>query len=842
QGKGSNIFTCWPDGSDLYAHCGGGMDNPVEVDFTDTGDVLGTVNILYRSPRIDCLVHWLHGGAYPHYESVLGEYKKTGDLLGPIYQFGHVAVSGTCRYRSGLLERHFRDDMFVTIFNTGKVMRCEVDPSGSTYSADAAEFLSCSDPDFHPTDILEDADGSLLLIDTGGWFRIGCPTSQIEKPDILGGIYRIRKTGMPEFHDPRGIAIDWDQLSNTQLIALLGDTRYAVRDRAIDECAQRGEALIPLLAHRVKSGDILPRQNAIWALTRMRIPDAMKAVHPAFGDREPKIREIACHSVAATRDASAKELLLGALKEADHPHIVRQAIRALGRIGDSEAVRPLLAQAAMATDRALEHAAIYAVIEINDPQETAKFLSRAKPSVQRAALIALDQMDNQILSEQILRKALAGPTKVQATAMWVLMHRPEWNSLIAETVDNWLQGKIAHDESTIPSLIGNGQQFPDLIAKGLAGEDVPEERKLTILDALMQAPQPKLVEEWVVPLTKLLTSESRELQTQAMRTVARFGGAAFDPVLDEIALDEGKTIPVRMAALDARVSSGEPVSVEEFSFLMSLVDREGASASRDLATQILSRGVLTSEQLSRLVPLISVAGPIDLRSLMKPFERCRDEAVLGELIDALARAKSLASLTSAELTAISKRWPEEPSQSLGAVFEQLGQQEQKRVERLTALEPIAKAGSAVRGHEIFFSEKAKCVTCHRVGEKGGKIGPDLSAIGRIRRERDLLEAILFPSVSFAREFEPYAVATSDGKVFTGLIVRETEETITIQQQTGDPVSIARDDIEQIAPSPVSIMPQGLDTGLTDEQIGDLVAYLRSLQTPNTQSQEKLSAR
>ncbi|MCA8999213.1 MAG: sulfatase-like hydrolase/transferase, partial [Planctomycetaceae bacterium] len=49
QGKGSNIFTCWPDGSDLYAHCGGGMDNPVEVDFTDTGDVLGTVNILYRS-------------------------------------------------------------------------------------------------------------------------------------------------------------------------------------------------------------------------------------------------------------------------------------------------------------------------------------------------------------------------------------------------------------------------------------------------------------------------------------------------------------------------------------------------------------------------------------------------------------------------------------------------------------------------------------------------------------------------------------------------------------------------------------------------------------------------
>ena len=40
--------------------------------------------------------------------------------------------------------------------------------------------------------MFEDADGSLLVIDTGGWFRIGCPTSQIAKPDVLGGIYRIR--------------------------------------------------------------------------------------------------------------------------------------------------------------------------------------------------------------------------------------------------------------------------------------------------------------------------------------------------------------------------------------------------------------------------------------------------------------------------------------------------------------------------------------------------------------------------------------------------------------------------------------------------------------------------
>ena len=53
------------DGSDKQIHCGGGMDNPVELDFTESGDMLGTVNILYTRPRVDCLVHWLRGGAYP---------------------------------------------------------------------------------------------------------------------------------------------------------------------------------------------------------------------------------------------------------------------------------------------------------------------------------------------------------------------------------------------------------------------------------------------------------------------------------------------------------------------------------------------------------------------------------------------------------------------------------------------------------------------------------------------------------------------------------------------------------------------------------------------------------
>ena len=56
--------------------------------------------------------------------------------------------------------------------------------------------------DFHPTDVIEDADGSLLVIDTGGWYKLCCPTSQLAKPDVLGAIYRIQRTGQARLGDP----------------------------------------------------------------------------------------------------------------------------------------------------------------------------------------------------------------------------------------------------------------------------------------------------------------------------------------------------------------------------------------------------------------------------------------------------------------------------------------------------------------------------------------------------------------------------------------------------------------------------------------------------------------
>jgi putative heme-binding domain-containing protein len=97
----------------------------------------------------------------------------------------------------------------------------------------------------------------------------------------------------------------------------------------------------------------------------------------------------------------------------------------------------------------------------------------------------------------------------------------------------------------------------------------------------------------------------------------------------------------------------------------------------------------------------------------------------------------------------------------------------------------------------------------------------------VRGDRDLIEAIVFPSASFARGYEPVTVRTRSGVVHSGVLRSDAPEEIVVSTGVGTDTRIRRADIAELEPTTVSPMPQGYDELLTRQELADLVAFLRA---------------
>jgi putative heme-binding domain-containing protein len=117
-----------------------------------------------------------------------------------------------------------------------------------------------------------------------------------------------------------------------------------------------------------------------------------------------------------------------------------------------------------------------------------------------------------------------------------------------------------------------------------------------------------------------------------------------------------------------------------------------------------------------------------------------------------------------------------------------------------------------------------CATCHVLFGTGQKVGPDLT--GSQRENLDyLLENILDPSATVSKDFRASVVAMKDGRVFTGLITSRAPKTVTLQTAT-EKKTLSVDDIEEVRATQQSPMPDGLLQNLSQEQVKNLIAYLR----------------
>ncbi|RMF44100.1 MAG: hypothetical protein D6753_03485, partial [Planctomycetota bacterium] len=499
--KAAHLFRRRPEGGPIEVVISGGMDNPVEVAMTVAGDVFFTSTFLVHpgDGQRDGIGHAIEGAVFGKPHSVLDAVPKTGELMPPLVHLGPAAPSGLIaaehpRLIESLHQLAAADDgegrpsdfLIAALFNLHKLTVHPLRPNRSTVAAGTIELLVSDQVDFHPTDVIEDRDGSLLVLDTGGWYDLCCPTSRVDQRIAPGGIYRLfppqsasapapatgdtppaadteagadapaRAAGSAQQAAVQGTAIErWSRQ--------LGDPRPWYRRKALGELRRSPEADVPSLA-AIASGAVATdlasleqetvRRRAAWALVAADSESADAALLGLTAATDPIIRRISVYGLGLHRRAVAVDRLAQVATNASGA-LARGAVEALGRVAAvHERVRPAAVSAILAaapaadSDVGMQHAIIYALRSAQD----AKSVSRAAaegPALQRwLAYRALATMPGDPTVYLRTTRDMLGATdpRLQSAALDVLANHSEWSASMWDQVQPYLAQALEEPE------------------------------------------------------------------------------------------------------------------------------------------------------------------------------------------------------------------------------------------------------------------------------------------------------------------------------------------------------------------------------------------------------------
>lgn len=852
KAKGARIWSCEIDGSDVRVHAGGGMDNPVEVDFTETGEIIGSVNLFYGKPRGDTLVHWLYGGAYPRRDqgAVLAEFKRTGPLLGELHNFGHVAVSGMCRYRSGALNSDWKDQWLVSHFNSNQVTMTKLEKSGSTYEATGTETIfQLNRPNAHLTDVMEDRNGDLLVIDTGGWFRKGCPSSQVARPEVAGGIYRVSKKDKPYEQVKFPTVTQWEAFDPIQVAAQIKTEHAFLRDRVVTEFAIRGHSSIPEIELILDDPESTPdqRRACVWALARMRFSDSPDLIRRTLRDPDPTVKIAACNAFAVTRswqqiaenepneliyELERNKTISGALADlvrGGDPEVARNAAMALGSMAEVRSIGSLFGRVGReGVDRALQHAITYALIQMEDPEPVREQLKSGNAAQKNVALWALEGMEEYELEflDVVLLLDSEDET-LRKTVAEIARAHPEWDGAIANQFYLFTDELTPQKEAQILELAPGFTSTPPILSFVTYLMNHQDEAVSSLAGKLLpRFSNYEFQKEWEEPFRNWL--ENPDTRMVALDSLANTKTDLFDEDLTFIAADTEVSPIVRIKALQAKSQKSQVLSDAAFELIVDILTNSKDSALRATAIRILEKSGLNVKQRNTIAGMLDQADPVELPGLFRIFRTIPNEEQAKILVETLPKSPGFGGLSMAEVRGKFSGFNSEIRDAIDDAVAKVEEQNEARKEKLTSLVAEIEKGDPEQGKLHFKAGKGACITCHKIGEEGKMIGPDLSKLGNIRKPVDFIESILYPSESIARDYESYLVTLKDDSQHIGVIHEETEQVVFLTDMTGLVHELDRNKIKEIQRNPYSLMPVGLDQSMEQQELLDLVSYLMSL--------------
>ena len=796
--QSGNTYRLRPDGSRIEQYTWGQV-NP----FGLTIDPLG--NIFTSDCHSRPIYMLLRGAYYP-------SFGKPHDGLGfgpEIMQHSHgsTGIAGVVYYAADQFPPEYRGTMFVGNPVTGIINHDRLETHGASYRAiELPDFLTCDDPWFRPVDLQLAPDGSLYVADFYnaiiGHYEV--PLEHPKRDRERGRIWRISYVGTDDEPLPKQPARDLTSATAEELLECLAHPNLVVRTHATHQLVHRiGEPAVELVKALAEESTAEQRAHGLWVLARLgALDDAV--VRRLASDPERLVR---VHLVKALAERSQwtdaeRQLVLETLADSD-AFVRRAAADAVGRHPHPENVGPLLR--------------VWRDTPADDPQLIHTIRIALRDTVQ--ALESLPGLSRQFQDAPFERERLAeislGIRSAHAAAF--LMDRLREQSVkdvSAETLHH--VGRYG-DQVTVAELhawwgmlakLPPGRQHRALLALHRAARERDSDLPHTLINwgsslaaELLRRPDPAELRKGI--------ELARELRLRA----------AAEPLAD-IAGDRTREAPLRTEAMLALLPLDRPLATRVLERVLASPDE--AAALRQGAAQALG-SLNTDESRAILVAHLKIAPQELAVAIARGLAGSEPgaQALLAAAEQGTVALLVLQDSTVQErLRALEKEDLTERVQKLVAVLPPAD-------ERLQALIAARREGfhkgehDPSRGAAVF---KKNCAACHRIGSEGTKVGPELDGIG-VRGLDRLLEDVLDPNRNVDAAFRATVLALADGRVLTGLVVREEGTTLVLVDERGQEHRIARDEIEVQRKSTLSAMPANVSELVIEDEFYDLMAWL-----------------
>jgi putative membrane-bound dehydrogenase-like protein len=806
--KSGNGYRFRPDGSAIE-QISWGQVNPFGMDF----DALG--NRFNADCHTKPLTMLLRGGRYgspfgtrnDDYDDGLGPAPETTADTHGSTGIAAVAICDTER-----MPADFQGAAFVGNVVTNVVHRDPIAWRGSSPWVDKAqEFLACDDEWFRPVDLAFGPDGCLYIADFYnciiGHYEVDLKHPRRDRE--RGRIWRV--AWQPALQSLA--AQDLPGLADEPLAALLDSRDETVRRLAFEQLVERGRADASVTALlRVSGAGEHRRARSLRALARL---GQLSAADVAAARTDPArlVRVQLMRAVEAWPDdeQARTATLIGGLADSD-PFVRRAAAEALGvrcPLADVPAMLAAL-RAAPAEDAQLVHALRMA---------TAAAVKLA--SAEALAALPLDEATRPLMLEIV--SGLPGREPAAYGLGLIAAGGPTPRAL------ERICGQVARfgDPAAIDAAV--------TLARGTCGADL--ERSATVVQAMIegtrQAGRP-LSEAgslaswaaWLLDAVALRSPERRPDDTTLRTAIAAAKSLALPaglPLALAAIADAARPVPLRGEAVAVAVSldaersvaavagrladpSEPPAARLEFARRLSGTALPSARAAVAAALAVapaaeqreLALAAMTGQEGAEAVLALVEQGKISAR-LLQDREVARRLETAG-VPDATGRISGL----TAGLPAADKR------------VRELIERVAARVER--------GEGSAAAGAHVFTKN---CAACHRYGNAGGLVGPQLDGVGQ-RGTGRLLEDILDPNRNVDAAFRTTVLTLADGRAVTGLMVRDDGREHVLVDATGREFRVPRAEVEEMAVLPYSPMPANMADQIGEDGLPDLLAYLRGV--------------